>query len=411
MSEFFNVMPSGEAHELLFRSLSVRTRAEKVPTAGASGRVLAKDIYSPEDLPAFARSSMDGFSVRASDTFGASEGMPAYFEVVGEVPMGSGPSVGLAAGQAARAYTGGMLAGGADAVVMVENTQAVDERTIEVNRPVAPGENVIQVGEDVRRGDVVIPAGRVLRPQDIGGLMALGIMEVSVAQKPRVAIVSTGDELVPPAGSPGPGQVRDINTYTISALVEKAGGVPVPIALVPDEYETQRLAAVEGLGRCDMLVFSAGSSVSARDMTARVLGSLGSPGVLVHGLAHKPGKPTIIAVVDGKPAIGLPGNPVSAAVVFGMICRPAIYRLAGCTEPPRAPSLSARLLRDIPSVAGREDHAQVRLVMEGADLCAAPVFGKSNLIYTLVRSDGAVIVPLERGGLYAGETVTVFLHT
>ncbi|MCI0438015.1 MAG: molybdopterin molybdotransferase MoeA [Chloroflexi bacterium] len=410
MPEFFNVLAPDDALKALKQRLTPRVECELLPTSEALGRVTAEAILAPEDLPAFPRATMDGYSVRSSDTFGASEGLPAYLEVVGEVPMGRAASVRLSAGQAARAYTGGMLAEGADAVVMVEHTQAVGETTIEVLRPVAPGENVVQVGEDARKGELVLPAGRVLRPQDIGGLLAQGITRVSAAHRPRVAIVSTGDELVPPDRTPGPGQVRDINTYTISALVAQSGGVPVPIALVEDDYEAQRDAATRGIKQGDMLVFSAGSSVSARDMTASVIDSLGKPGVIVHGISIKPGKPTVVAVVDGKPAFGLPGNPVSAMVVFDLLVRPTIAFLMGMDEPPQPPTARAKLTRNIASIPGREDYVQVRLAREDGHLCAEPVFGKSNLIYTLIRADGTVKVPLDKGGLYAGEEVDVRLY-
>ena len=410
MPEFFNVVPPDEALETLLRRLDVRVPKERIPTRESLGRTTAEDVSSPEDLPAFSRSAMDGYSVRAADTFGASEALPAYLEVVGEVPMGQVPHVRLSTGHSAKAYTGGMLAVEADAVVMVEHTQAAGDSTIEVLRPVAPGENVLQAGEDVRAGDAVLPAGHVLRPQDIGGLLALGLTDVCVAARPRVAIVSTGDELVPPEQRPRPGEVRDINTYVISALVETAGGVPDPIALVGDDYEAQRDAALRGLASADILVFSAGSSVSSRDMTVEVMQSLGGPGVLVHGISHKPGKPTIVAILDGKPAFGLPGNPVSAATVFDLLVRPTMYALGGCRRPPLPSLVQATLSRDVASVAGREDHVQVRLVQSDGVLRAEPVFGKSNLIYTLVRSDGTVVVPLDKGGLYAGEQVDIRLH-
>ena len=410
MPEFFNVLAPEAALQVLRERLSTKVDCELIPTADSLGRVTAKEVRSPEDLPSFPRSTMDGYSVRSSDTFGASEGLPAYLDVVGEVPMGSASSLSVSPGQAAEAYTGGMLADGADAVVMVEQTQRADESTIEVLRPVAPGENVVQVGEDVHSGELVVPAGHVIRPQDIGGLLALGIVRIKVGRRPRVAIVSTGDELVPPQESPGPGQIRDVNTYTTSALVVQAGGVPVPMALVEDDYEAQRAVAVQALGEADILLFSAGSSVSSRDLTASVIESLGEPGVLVHGISLKPGKPTIVGMVEGVPAFGLPGNPVSAMVVFDLLVRPTIYLLSGCSDPPDAPRALATLLRDISSVAGREDYAQVQLVKKNGLLCADPVFGKSNLIYTLVRADGVVQVPLDKGGLYAGEEVSVRLY-
>ena len=410
MSEFFNVLPPGDAlRTLLDRGVS-RVETERVPTRDAVGRVTATAIASPEDLPAFPRSAMDGYSVRAADTFGASESLPAYFDVVGEVPMGRPPVVGLREGQAAVAFTGGMLADGADAVVMVEHTQPLDDSAIEVLRPVAPGENVVQPGEDVRAGAPIMPAGHLLRPQDIGGLLALGIDQVTVSRRPVVSIVSTGDELVPPPALPAQGQTRDINTYTISALVEDCGGTPNAVALVGDDFEAQRAAAQTGLAEGDVLVFSAGSSVSSRDMTARVFDDLGPPGVLVHGISVKPGKPTIVALVDGKPAFGLPGNPVSAVVVFDLIVRPTVYVLSGCVPAPRLPTVRARLSRDIPSVTGREDYVQVSLADECGSLSADPVFGKSNLIYTMVRASGVVRVPLDAGGLYAGDEVDVRVY-
>ena len=292
---------------------------------------------------------------------------------------------------------------------MVERTQALDDTAIEVLRAVAPGENVVQVGEDVRKGEPILPKGSVIRPQDIGGMLALGITSISVNRKPLVGIISTGDELVPPDEKISPGQIRDINSYTISALVEQSGGKPKRIALVSDDFEAQRQAAVEGLDTCDALVFSAGSSVSSRDLTADVLSSLGEPGVIVHGISIKPGKPTVVGAVDGKPLFGLPGNPVSAMVVFDLLVRPTIYHLSGCKTVPPQSTARATLTRDIPSVAGREDYVPVRLVGDEEQVCAEPVFGKSNLIYTLVRSNGIVKVPLDKSGLYAGEVVNVRL--
>ncbi len=409
MPEFFNVLAPDAAFETLRPLLATSVGEDDVPTVGALGRVTAEDVLSPEDLPAFARSTMDGFSVRARDTFGASEGLPAYLDLIGEVPMGQPPGVRLAVGQAAKAYTGGMLAENADAVIMVERTQTLDETSIEALRAVAPGENVVQVGEDVRERDVILPKGSVIRPQDIGGLLALGVTSVTVSRKPRIGIVSTGDELIPPDASVGPGQIRDINTYTISGLVAQAGGEPVPIGLVADEFEAQRDAAAEGLTSCDALVFSAGSSVSSRDLTADVFNSLGEPGVIVHGISIKPGKPTVIGVVDGKPVFGLPGNPVSAMVVFDLVVRPAIYHLSRCDEMPARPTTQAILARDIPSVAGREDYVPVRLQPSDDHIRAVPVFGKSNLIFTLIRSDGIVKIPLDKSGLYEGEIVDVRL--
>jgi molybdopterin molybdotransferase len=352
---------------------------------------------------------MDGFSVRAADTFGATEALPAYLDTVGEVPMGQAPSVSLGPGDAATTFTGGMLAHGADAVVMIERTHPAGDGTIEVTRPVAPGENVVQPDEDVSPGDEVVPSGHTLRPQDVGALLALGITEVEVAKRPQVAIVSTGDEVVSPDDTPAPGQVRDINTYTVSALVERAGGVPVPIGLFPDDLGDQRSAAKEAMRLGDLVVFSAGSSVGSRDMTATVLAELGAPGLLVHGISIKPGKPSIAGLAGRTPVFGLPGNPVSAMVVFDLLVRPVVRSLMGCDRRELRPTVTATLGRDVPSVSGRQDFFPVAISPGPDGMVAKPIFGKSNLIFTLVHADGIASVPLDSGGLYAGDSVVVTL--
>ncbi len=376
----------------------------------ALGRITAADLVSGQDLPTFPRSTVDGYSLRAADTFGATEGLPAYFSVVGEIPMGSAANISVELGEAAGTYTGGMLANGANAVVMVENTQEVDANTIEVVRPVAPGENVVQPGEDVHAGEAILLRGHVLRPQDIGGLAALGITSVTVARRPRIAVLSMGDEVVPPDSEPSVGQIRDVNSYSIASQILRDGGEPVPLGIVSDNYEEQLETARWSLQHSDALVFSAGSSVSSRDMTADVINALGDPGVLVHGLSIRPGKPAIVGLVDGKPAFGLPGNPVSAMIVFDLVVRPTLYHLAGCVRPPKPATAQAALTLDIASAAGREDYVPVRLSGNGnGELKAEPIFGKSNLIFTLIRADGLVQVPLDKAGLYAGEMVSVRL--
>lgn len=410
MSEFLDISTAAKALDSLWQHLSPNAQSERVPTSEACGRVAATELTAPEDLPSFPKSAMDGFSVRAKDTFGATDTLPSYLEVIGEIPMGKAPEITLREGQAARSYTGGMLAVGADAVVMVENSHQVSRNDIEISRPVAPGENVLQTAEDIREGEKILPKGHILRPQDIGGLLALGIMDIEVAKRPHVSIISSGDELLSPAEKPNPGQIRDINSYTISALVQKTGGIPNIAPLVSDDLKNQLNAARIGLATNDVLVFSAGSSVSEHDRTSAVINSLGTPGVIAHGISVKPGKPTIVAVVDGKPVFGLPGNPVSAMVVFDLVVRPTLYRLLGCNTPPDTASVDATLMRNIPSVTGREDYVQIRLLRQGRVLCADPVFGKSNLIYTLIRSDGMVKIPLDSGGLYAGEKVSVTLY-
>ncbi len=410
MPELFTLVPPDEARATFIDNLPVSVQTESISTYEALGRVTAAPLRSPMALPAFPRSTVDGYAVRAADTLGASESLPAYLSVVGEVPMGQAATVKVDPGQTVIVHTGGMIPSGADAVVMVERTQRLSDQDIEVLRPVADGENIINVGEDILEGDEILPAGHLLRPQDIGGLLAVGLTEVTVARRPRVALIATGDEVIPPSESLGPGQVRDINTYTLSGLVERAGGEPWALGIILDRFEALKAAAIRALAEADVVIISAGSSVSVRDITGDVINQLGQPGVLVHGISFRPGKPTILAVCDGKPVVGLPGNPVSAMVVFELLVTPMLWRWQGLTHPPEARTAKARLARNVASVAGREDRVQVRLEQRDDGLWADPVFGKSNLIFTLVKADGMIKVPLDKTGLSAGELVEVRLY-
>jgi molybdopterin molybdotransferase len=353
---------------------------------------------------------MDGYAVQSGDTLGVSESLPAYLTVVGEVPMGQAATIKVGPSETAIVHTGGMIPPGADAVVMVERTQKLDDQTIEVLRPVAVGENIITVGEDILKGDEILPAGHLLRPQDLGGLLAVGLTEILVARRPRVALIATGDEVIPPSQKLGPGQVRDINSFTLSGLVRQAGGVPWSMGIIPDRFEELKAAAARGLAEADVVVMSAGSSVSVRDMTGDVINQLGQPGVLVHGISFRPGKPTVLAVCDGKPVTGLPGNPVSAMVVFDLLVTPMLWRWQGLRRMPAPHTVEARLTRNVAGASGREDRVQVRLDQREDGVWADPVFGKSNLIFTLVKADGVIKIPLDKTGLSAGEMVEVRLY-
>ncbi len=382
---------------------------ERVPTEQALGRVLAESITAKDPLPPFARSTVDGYAVRAADTHGASSGLPAYFKLIGEVRMGSETELELDEGQAVIVHTGGMIPAGADAVVMLEDTQQIDQSEIEVLKPIGGGGNVLQRGEDVEVGDAVLTAGMRLRAQEIGGLMALGVTEVQVSPRPRVAILSTGDEVVPPSEQPTAGQVRDVNSYSLSALLETAGATPVRYGIIADQAEVLSEYAHKAYAETDMLLITAGSSVSERDITAEVVSQLGSPGILVHGVSMRPGKPTILAMCDGKPVAGLPGNPVSAIVASGLFVLPAVRKLLGITGPEWQPVIDARLTGNVASTAGREDYLPVQLQVTPEGIKAEPVFGRSNLIFTLVRADGLVRIPPDSTGLEAGASVEVRL--
>lgn len=411
MPEFFTVLSPADALARLWQALPAGIGRESVATADALGRVTAEDIIAPAPLPAFSRAMMDGYAVRAHDTFGASQSLPAYLTVAGEAPMGRAPTFALGPGQAALAHTGGMLPDGADAVVMLEVTQSVRHNEIEVLKAVAPGENVLLAGDDISQGAQVFPAGHWLRPQDIGALSGLGITQLVVARRPRVGLLATGDEVVPPEAPVGPGQVRDVNSYALAGQIAQAGGQPLRLGIVPDNFAALLAASQAALADAEALVLSAGSSVSTRDMTVDVIGQLGTPGVLVHGVAVKPGKPAILAVAGSKPIFGLPGNPVSAMVIADLFVVPTVYRLQGLLQPPPRKVVRARLTRNLASQTGRVDYvpARLRTDTETGETQVEPIFGQSNQIFTLVFADGMIVVPMDATGLSAGEMVDVRL--
>jgi len=434
MPEFLTLLAPEEAREKLFSHLPApEPVSEEINVVSSLGRVTAEDVRAPQPLPDFRRSTVDGFAVRAKDTYGASDSLPGYLVLAGEVPMGDAPQSALEPGQCMTIHTGGMLPDGADAVVMLEYTQTVESGStrpnaeVEIAKSVAEGENVIAIGEDVAQGQVVQPKGSLMRPAEIGGLMALGITRFRVSKRIRVGLISSGDEVVPPEYAPRPGQVRDVNSYTLAALVTKAGGEPELYGIVGDNFDTLKRTAARALSECEAVIITAGSSASTRDMTADVIDQLGEPGVLVHGINTRPGKPTILGVCDGKAVIGLPGNPVSALVNGYMLVVPLIERLLGQTPRLKA-TIQARLTINLPSQAGREDWWPVRLITENAERTekknkensvvsvdsvvnyqADPIFGKSNLIFTLAAADGLLKIPPDATGLSAGEIVEVML--
>jgi molybdopterin molybdotransferase len=382
-----------------------RTPVEHVPLSAALHRVPAVEVAASAALPGFARSTVDGFAVRAADTYGASDGLPSYVDLLGAVRMGAAPMVSVRPGGCVAIPTGGVLPEGADAVVMVEYTAETMPGTIEITRPVAPGGGVVRADEDVAAGAALVPAGQPLRAPDLGLLAAAGATTVAVHARPLVAIISTGDEVVPPdTVTLSPGQVRDATASALAGLVTDAGGVPVLAGIVGDEPGVLKNRLTEVLPGADLVVVSAGSSVGARDETADAVAAVGE--IWCHGLAIKPGKPTLLAECAGIPLIGLPGNPLSALVVFGQVGIPLLWRLAGCESPPPRPGTRARLSRDLASAAGRLDVIQIR-VRDGK---AEPLFGPSALLSVLTRADGYLIIPEPATGLDAGTDVEVILY-
>jgi molybdopterin molybdotransferase len=329
--------------------------------------------------------------------------------VIGEILMGNKPGFDINPGEVGLIHTGGMLPESSNAVVMIEYTQTLGADNVEILRSVAVGENIIKVGEDVQIGEQVIPSGVRIRAAEIGGMAALGITEIAVAKRPIVGIISSGDEVVPPDSNILPGQVRDINSYSLSALLEQAGAIPKRYGIYPDQANVLDEISKQAIEECDVLVITAGSSASARDLTAGVINRLGQPGVLVHGVNIKPGKPTILAICNKKVVIGLPGNPVSALVIAGLFVVPVVESLLGLTSAGNRMKFLARLTTNIPSQAGREDWVAACLSRDQDGFQVEPIFSKSNLIFSLVRANCLVRVPPDLTGLSAGEHVEVVL--
>jgi molybdopterin molybdotransferase len=404
---FFKVKTTEEVLELVQGFQPVGE--EIVSLDRAYGRVLSKDILSPEDLPGFPRTSVDGYAIRAKDSFGATESLPALLEIVGEVGMGQIPAMTVGAGQAVRISTGGMVPKGADGVVMVEYCHLMDQTTLEVSRAISPQENVIQADDDFKKGASVLKKGWRLRSQDVGVLAGLGVTEVTVHRKPKVAILSTGDEVIPVQEKPKPGQVRDINTYTVSAFCVEQGAEPVPLGLCRDDFEQLRSMLLKGLETADTVWISGGSSVGTRDLTLKVFESIEGTELLVHGISISPGKPTIIARKGGTAVFGLPGHTASAMVVAEVFLAPFLARLGGGTSSPDRTQnkVTAKLSRNIESASGRDDFIRVKLIRKDGVWIAEPIFGKSGLISTLVEADGLLRIDRNTEGLYQGQDVEV----
>jgi molybdopterin molybdotransferase len=392
---------------------------DEISISSALGRILASGISSPSDLPEFNRSTMDGYAVRSADTFGAAESRPALLNVVGDILMGTVPERAIARGEAMKIATGGALPAGADAVVMFEQTQPVDATSIEVVKAVAPLENVVQAGDDIKRGEVVLSRGHRLRPQDMSALASLGITRIKVFERPRVAIISTGNEIVPADSVPAPGRIRDSNSYNLEGLIMQTGGAAVKKGIIPDDYARLRETLEAAIKDCAVVLMTGGSSVGTADLTAKVINDAGRPGVLVHGVSIKPGKPLVVGLVDVSsrhvPVFGLPGHPVAVSICFDLFVKPILARLTGETPDPALEGISpnrvvkARLARSISSSPGREDHVRVALEKRDDGLWARPIFGASGLISTLVKAVGTVVVPVNKIGIEVGEEVEVRL--
>jgi len=412
MTHGFFKMISREEFQGLLKEFAP-LKSETVELSLASGRVLAEDIFAAHDWPLLDRSCMDGFAINARDAFGASESNPGYLECSATLSIDIMPDITIQPGECARIATGGVLPDGADAVIMVEHTGEMDGTTIEIRKSVTPGENVMQQGEDARAGAMALPAGTVMRPQEIGLAAALGFENLSLTRSPRVGILSTGDELIEVGQTPVPGQVRDVNSHSVAALIHQAGGVPTRYGIVKDDLASLTAALEKAITENDLVLLSGGSSIGVRDLTVQALESIPNSEILAHGVALSPGKPTILGRALDKPVLGLPGQVTSTLVVMHVLVMPLLRHLQNdksAFSTSRRPVIRAELARNVASKPGREDYIRIRLEERDQEpLLAHPVLGKSGLLRTIVQADGLMSIPAESEGTYKDQLIDVWI--
>ena len=377
-----------------------RLEPEQVQISMGLGRVTAEDVVAENDLPPFDRSAVDGYAVRAQDTFGASQFKPRMVRVIKDEKIDEK--------EAREIWTGNPLSGGADSVIMLEHTKRKDGE-IEVWNPVTPGENVSKMGENVREGQIAVKSGTRLKPHHIGLLAALGMTHVAVVRKPTIAILSTGDELVDLGHKPKMNQVIDVNRLILSSMCQELGAEAIDLGIAKDDISEIGARIREGLGKADMLITTGGTSVGYDDFVPMAISQMGTPGVVVHGVAMRPAMPTALAIIQGKSAIVLSGNPVAAMIGFEVFARELILRLLGIESEPR-PMLRARLTRKGPSALGRRVFLRVQVFEKDGEFWAEPVRVKgSGILSTMTKANGYVMIPETREGLDRGESVTVHL--
>lgn len=407
--KLLNVDTVRQAREKLLQAAGDKEqKTEFVELDKALGRILAEDLISPEPIPSFRRSTVDGYAVRAADTQGVTESIPVFLEVIEKVDIGSPAEKTVGPGQCVYVPTGGMVPEGADAMVMIEYCETFDDTSIAVYDSVSPGRNVVSIGEDIRENALFLKKGTRLRPQEIGVLSSAGVHQVPVYVPWKITIISTGDELVPAEETPKPGQIRDINTYVLKAMSRKYGFEVMETQVLKDQRPLLEAAVKKAMETSDLVVASGGSSQGEKDHTASVLDQLGDPGVFTHGIALKPGKPTILGY-DGRSEtilVGLPGHPAAAMMVFELM---AIWLFRQMTHQPEPAGTMASIETNVVSAPGRSTCLLVELEETPDGYLAKPILGKSGLMTTLSRAHGYTMIDTNKEGLKAGETVKVTL--
>ena len=408
--EFLKVDTLEVAREKLLDSVKGQfISTEMIPLESTLGRIVAEDIFVPEDVPAFRRSTVDGYAVLSADTVAASESIPVFLTLKGRVDIGLPALISVGSGECVEVPTGGMLPEGADAVVMCEYTEAFGDDGMSIEKGVAFGENVVLLGEDAKLGDLLLKHGKQILPQDVGALAACGITSIPVYIPPKVTIISTGDELVPPNKQPEYGQVRDINSHALTALAHKHGFTVLGVSVLPDDENILLSAVQTAMKTSDIVIVSGGSSKGKKDLTRPVFDQISTPGVYVHGIAIKPGKPTLLGFDEPSKIllVGLPGHPVSAMVVFELLLG-WVFRELMCCQANFA--IPAKLSCNIASSPGKLTCWACLLIHSpNGGYIAEPVFGKSGLITTLTQADGYFITPRDTEGLLEGHEVMVHL--
>lgn len=405
--ELFNVVSVEEAKQIIDISFNYFLDCERVSIFESIGRICFEDIKAVCNIPEFKRSTVDGFAVSSKDVFGASEAIPSMLELKGEVFMGNVPPTDISSGECLYVPTGGMLPEGSDSVVMVEYSNKLDENTVLLYSPAAPGDNVIQIGEDLQKDDIVIKKGEKLRPYEIGVLASMGISEVTVYKRPRVAVISTGDEIVPCETKPALGEIRDINTYLLWSSLLEDGIKPISYGIIKDDYKLLKSTVDKAFLECDAVLISGGSSVGKKDHTLKIIESYEDGEVLIHGISVKPGKPTIVGKHNEKIIFGLPGHPLACSVIYKILVKNYLYKNLMCHKEQNY-GISAVMSLNYHKAKGREEYLPVNIITKDNKVIAEPVFGKAGLISSFSKAWGYIKIEKNIEGLKEGQMVEVF---